>query len=434
MVTSLFSSIFTSSQTSLKNRIQSIKDAEEILLEYATNMTTEHEVTIKLIDTIIPKSSIPCLEDSKCLLMGLNNPNHIDKHTTDKQDDDELVIHGIHAESKSQLNKEIPLVLLHGYANGALYFYRNVQHLSHYFSQIYAIDMLGWGLSSRPAYNFSSKSVTEVEEFYIESIEAFRKQHNLQKMILGGHSLGGYIAVAYSEKYPQHVEKLVLLSPVGVPSKSKEEEKMDIQKIKASPWSFRMLASTAMTFWANGITPGSFIRAFPERKGWGLVQSYIHKRLPNISDEKEQNALVDYLYHTAKLPGSGEYCLNKLLKPMAHAYKPLLPRIPKLKLKDITFLYGEKDWMDPQGGLDVIDLCESMRGNGVHTPNVTLDVVEGAGHLLMLENWAGFNRALIRAVTGGETSFVDEKIVQKSEVVKNVDESVSTPTSVIPSS
>ena len=33
-------------------------------------------------------------------------------------------------------------------------------------------------------------------------------------MILCGHSLGGYLGVAYAEKYPQRLERLVLISPV----------------------------------------------------------------------------------------------------------------------------------------------------------------------------------------------------------------------------
>ena len=36
-------------------------------------------------------------------------------------------------------------------------------------------------------------------------------------MRLVGHSLGGYLAVAYAERFPERVERLVLLSPVGLP-------------------------------------------------------------------------------------------------------------------------------------------------------------------------------------------------------------------------
>lgn len=39
----------------------------------------------------------------------------------------------------------------------------------------------------------------------------------LEKMTLVGHSLGAYFSVVYALKYPTRVNKLVLLSPAGVP-------------------------------------------------------------------------------------------------------------------------------------------------------------------------------------------------------------------------
>jgi len=37
----------------------------------------------------------------------------------------------------------------------------------------------------------------------------------IDKFILMGHSFGGYIATCYSHKYQNHLNSLVLLSPVG---------------------------------------------------------------------------------------------------------------------------------------------------------------------------------------------------------------------------
>jgi cardiolipin-specific phospholipase len=39
----------------------------------------------------------------------------------------------------------------------------------------------------------------------------------LEKMTLAGHSLGGYLSAVYALKYPDRVNKLILLSPAGVP-------------------------------------------------------------------------------------------------------------------------------------------------------------------------------------------------------------------------
>ena len=48
---------------------------------------------------------------------------------------------------------------------------------------------------------------------------------------LMGHSFGGYMSGNYAVRYPQHLKKLVLLSPIGV--KVKEEGEPDLNPMKS---------------------------------------------------------------------------------------------------------------------------------------------------------------------------------------------------------
>merc|ERR1712232_256690 len=112
----------------------------------------------------------------------------------------------------------------------------------------------------------------------------------------GGHSMGGYLSVAYCERYPQHVDKLILISPVGVPAKEKQNR--DI------PLGYRLVLNTFRLAWDAGFTPGSVLRMLSEERGRRLVYGYINGRLPSISCEEEKETLTDYLYTNAMLPGS----------------------------------------------------------------------------------------------------------------------------------
>ena len=131
------------------------------------------------------------------------------------------------------------------------------------------------------------------------------------------------------------------------------------------------------------------------------VESYVDKRLPGVKCPQERTALIEYLYNNAVLPPSGEECLNRLLLPGAYAVYPLCDRVPHLKVSEVVFLYGEKDWMDPTAGMDVERYCRQQRAEGnLDVPNVSVRAVRNSGHLLMIENWEGFNAAVIWACGG----------------------------------
>ncbi|EGR30718.1 hypothetical protein IMG5_124850 [Ichthyophthirius multifiliis] len=113
------------------------------------------------------------------------------------------------------------IVLLHGYGNTSLSYYKMIKDLSFKFDT-YALDLLGMGLSSRPKYEIND--IKETIEFFVESLELWRQKIKKQdKLVLVGHSFGGYMALNYALKYPQNVENLILLSPMGATKKSEKE-------------------------------------------------------------------------------------------------------------------------------------------------------------------------------------------------------------------
>lgn len=381
-------------------RFDRMKRAEEKLMELARNYgdRSPDDYSMKTVDTPIPQHVLP-LRQTK--------------------DDAMFNLHSIQVQSHGNAsNEEVPLVLMHGYMNAAAYFYQNLVGLSSYFQTIHSLDMMGWGLSSRPKFQLRNTDkednrddISLTESFFVESLEAWRQHNKIPKMILAGHSMGGYMAVAYCEKYPQHVDKLVLLSPVGVPEES-SSVKEQLEARRQTSWRFWFLTGFAK-FVFNNMSFGSVVRTIPTSMSESFFSNYVERRLPSISNSDEQKALTEYLVANSDLPGSGEHCLNKVLTPTAHGKRPVSKRIPNLQVSDIAMLYGESDWMDASGGIEVQKTCDALRaeatpaGKAVNSTNLAPSIkvyqVQRAGHLLMLENWRAFNSAVILGAGGSPT-------------------------------
>jgi pimeloyl-ACP methyl ester carboxylesterase len=54
--------------------------------------------------------------------------------------------------------------------------------------------------------------------YFVDGIEDFRVEIGAEKLVLLGHSLGGYLCTAYSERHPDRVEQLILTVGVHVVS------------------------------------------------------------------------------------------------------------------------------------------------------------------------------------------------------------------------
>lgn len=108
-----------------------------------------------------------------------------------------------------------PLVLVHGFGSGVGLWALNLDDLAKKQS-IYAIDVLGFGRSSRPEFPADG---ADAERDFVESIEQWREEIGIPKFILLGHSLGGFLACSYALKYPERVRHLILADPWGMNEK-----------------------------------------------------------------------------------------------------------------------------------------------------------------------------------------------------------------------
>ena len=96
------------------------------------------------------------------------------------------------------------VVLIHGFLENTTMWKNVVPEISKR-NRVVTIDLLGHGKTDCLGY-------IHTMELFAETIAAVLKKLRIRKCILVGHSLGGYIALAFAEKHPQKVKGLCLMN------------------------------------------------------------------------------------------------------------------------------------------------------------------------------------------------------------------------------
>ena len=82
-------------------------------------------------------------------------------------------------------------------------------------------DLPGSGDS---AYN---RSLNRTQGFCGSSLAPLLENENIQELVLIGHSMGGYISLAFAEKYPEKIRALGLFHSSSYPDSEEKKESRD---------------------------------------------------------------------------------------------------------------------------------------------------------------------------------------------------------------
>jgi pimeloyl-ACP methyl ester carboxylesterase len=180
-----------------------------------------------------------------------------------------------------------PLVLIHSLSPGASSYEwrKNVETLAEQF-RVYALDLLGFGLSDHPTVDYDA-------ELYADLISDFMQETVKQPATIVAHGLSSAYVIAAAYRHPQLCERLVLVEPSPIM----------LQETHPGPLNalckFLLRTPIVGQFIYNLLTSRQAIRSYYDKQGYhnpGL-----------ITDE-----LVEYVYTSAHQPHS-RFALASLL-------------------------------------------------------------------------------------------------------------------------
>lgn len=287
-------------------------------------------------------------------------------------------------------HERMNVVIANGLGAAVGVFFQNLAPISEGIPncRLWAFDWLGMGRSGRPPYPDNPDKDEPVAgiRFFLDAFEEWRAIHGIERFVFVGHSLGGYLATLYALDYPQRVEKLILVSPAGIPH---DKNCPELEKSMGGTIAVngQVVPAWICWLWSRNLTPQCFVRWFGP-VGPAMVRAYISKRLPTMP-ATDVPVFAEYTYHITADVGSGEFALGTLMRPGAWAKEPLHGRLADLSMP-VTFIYGSDDWMDHRYAEEA---SKSM------TVPVKIIRIPETGHQLYLEQPAAFNATIIAECT-----------------------------------
>ncbi|AGU14789.1 alpha/beta fold hydrolase [Corynebacterium argentoratense] len=118
------------------------------------------------------------------------------------------------------------LFMLHGITGHAEAYARNLAAHSEHFN-VYAIDFIGHGYSSKPEHPLEIKH-------YIEQVLAIMDELGVEKAYFSGESLGGWTTARLAQLHPERVERIVLNTMGGTMANPQVMERLYTLSMQAA--------------------------------------------------------------------------------------------------------------------------------------------------------------------------------------------------------
>ncbi|OBZ16241.1 alpha/beta hydrolase [Bacillus sp. FJAT-27264] len=225
------------------------------------------------------------------------------------------------------------IVLLHGFCGSAEYWEKVIPRLSSSY-RVIAPDLRGHGESDAPLGAYTIESMSGDVLALLDSLE-------LSKVTLLGHSLGGYVALSFAQRYASRLTGFGLIHSTAYPDTEEAKEK----RLK----SVSTIQNEGINVFVDGLVPGLFAP--------GTVESS-----PHLLERAKEIG-----YRTPPQGAAGV--------ALAMRERPDRRDVISASVLPILLVAGAQDRLVPAERTFTSD-----------KPNVTQATIAGVGHMSMMED------------------------------------------------
>jgi pimeloyl-ACP methyl ester carboxylesterase len=215
-----------------------------------------------------------------------------------------------------------PLLLIHGFGASTDHWRKNIAGLSRDF-EVWAIDLLGFGRSAKPDWQYSG-------DLWRDQLHEFITKVIGRPAVLAGNSLGGYSALCVAAQRPESAVGLVLLNSAGPFTE---------MQLTSRPDPLRQTMGKLMQTFLLQPLP-SFLLFQYVRQRW-----VIRRTLENVYLDKSAitDQLIEDIYRPSCDPGAVKVFASVFKAPRGEKIDVLLNQLTC----PLLLLWGEGDpWMN----------------------------------------------------------------------------------------
>lgn len=249
------------------------------------------------------------------------------------------------------------IILIHGLGSYLRAWEKNIGELSKT-NRVITIDLPGYGKSSKEPHS-------GMMTFYAGIVNELVKELKLNKVVIGGHSMGGQIGMTTYLQYPQIVKGLVLAAPAGFERFTKGQKQ-----------------------WFRDVMTVDGVRlTTPEAIQNNLASNFF--RQPKdadfmVSERMEMRSADDFI----------PYCYAVVQSVQGMVDNPVIDYLQDIKVPTLI-LFGENDNLIPNRYLNPGRTVEIAKYGASKIHNSKLVMIPKTGHFLMFEKPEVFNKETI---------------------------------------